>query len=546
MDQDAAKARKKEVLRVLSGLILALFISNLSVTIVGNALPQIMTSLNGSEAQYTWIVTGVLLASTAATPIAGRLGDLFNKKALLLASIGIFLVGSILSGLVTTASWLIVTRVIQGIGMGSQMALVQTVIASVVTPRERGQYNGYIGATMAVATVSGPLIGGLIVATPWLGWRWTFWISVPFSVIAMIVLWKFLKVPETEKGHPHVDYWGSALVTAGVALFLIWLSGGGKMFPWVSPLGIGMPVAAAIIIVIFIWVELRAPQPVVPLQLLRSRTPLLAVIASMGVGTALNAPSVFFGQYFQIAQGYNPATAGLIMIPLMFAMFISSTVSGLFVSRLGRWKRFVVTGLLAMCSGLILMIWVGADTPLWYMWIAMTLIGLGQGASMQNLVLAVQNGVPLKDIGASTAMVTFFRSLGGAIGVQIAGIIYTISTETHMESKVLAAGLPASSIPDTGSLDLSKMTPQLQDIVRSSYGDAMGDIFLGLSIIGVLSLLAAILLRGSSLRDTLDLAPESPQRDPFEATASEFVPETEEAVENEEGRNQDEDDSKAG
>lgn len=534
MSKPEEVARRREIMRVLSGLILALFVSNLSVTIVGNALPQVMSALDGSETQYTWIVTGVLLASTAATPIAGRLGDIFDKKALLLAAIGIFACGSLLSGLVPSASWLIVARVVQGIGMGAQMALVQTVIASVVTPRERGQYNGYIGATMAVATVSGPLLGGLIVATPWLGWRWTFWIAVPFSLIAMAVLWRFLSIPQGRKLKPHVDYWGSALITAGVSLLLIWLSCGGKIFPWLSWLGVGMPVAAILILVLFVWVEFHDPQPVVPIRLLRSRTPLLAVIASVGVGTALNAPPVFFGQYFQIAQGYNPATAGLIMLPLMMAMFLASTVSGLFVSRLGRWKRFVVVGMSSMTVGLILMIWVGSSTPLWYIWVAMVFIGLGQGSSMQNLVLAVQNGVALKDIGASTAMVTFFRSLGGAIGVQVAGIIYTISTEAHMEEKVLNAGLPASMVPDTESLDLAAMTPQLRAIVRSAYGDAMGDIFLGISIIGILALLAVFFLPGSSLRDTLDL-PGTPPVAPSESEvlqreATEFVPEVDSAV----------------
>ncbi|MSS85249.1 MFS transporter [Actinomycetaceae bacterium WB03_NA08] len=503
------KSRKREVLRILWGLLLALFVSNLSVTIVGNALPQIMAALDGSETQYTWIVTAVLLASTAATPIAGKLGDLFNKKALLLAAIGLFSLGSLLSGMVPNASWLIASRVLQGIGMGAQMALVQTVIASIVTPRERGQYNGYLGATMAVATVSGPLLGGLIVSTPWLGWRWTFWLSVPFSLIAIVVLWRYLKIPKSARLKPHIDYWGSALITAGVSLLLIWISCGGKIFPWVSPLGIGMPVAALLVLAIFVWVELHDPEPVVPLRLLTQRTPLLAVLASIGIGTALNAPPVFFGQYFQIAQGYSPALSGIIMVPLMLAMFLSSTISGQLVSHIGRWKRFVVTGLVAMSGGLIMMIWVGSVTPLWYIWIAMVLIGFGQGSSMQNLVLAVQNGVPLRDVGASTAMVTFFRSLGGAIGVQVAGIIYTISTEAHMESKVLAAGMPVSMVPDTDSLDITKMEPALQAIVRSAYGDAMGDIFMGIAVLGVLSLIAALFLPGSSLRDTLDLLPEN-------------------------------------
>ncbi len=494
----------QEIMEILWGLLLALFVAMTSVTIVGTSLPTMMAELHGTETHYSWVVTATLLASTAATPIAGRLGDQFDKKTLLLVAIGIFTLGSILSGAATSANMLIATRTIQGIGMGAQMAMVQTVIASIIPPRQRGRYNGYMGAVMATATVSGPLIGGFIVATPWLGWRWSMWISVPFSLLAILVLWKKLRITSVERDKPKVDYWGSALVILGVSSLLAWVSLGGTMFAWLSATSIIMLLIGVVSIVAFIWVELHVPEPVVPLRLFTQRTPALAIIASIAVGTAMNAPPVYLGQYLQVGRELNPAVAGLAMTPLMLGSFIFSTGAGLMVTKQGRWKRFVVAGLAVMTVGLAMLVVANSHTPMWYLMIAMFLIGGGQGASMQNLVLAVQNTVSLRDLGASTAAVTFFRSLGGAIGVQIGGVVFANSVTRSMTERFAEAGITVPEHISSGaSMSFDGVPAAVEQIIRTSYSDALGHIFLAITVFGVISVVVAALMKGSQLRDSL-------------------------------------------
>ena len=501
----AEEAKHREVMEVFTGLLLALFVAMLSGTIVGNALPVIIADLGGSQLQYTWIVTAALLASTASTPIFGKLADLFDKKKLLLMAIGLFCVGSLLAGSAQSPNTLIAYRTIQGVGMGAQMALVQVTIASIISPRERGKYNGYMGAVMAVATVSGPLIGGLIVDTPWLGWRWTYWSAIPFSLIAIWVLHRRLVVPPTARRKPKVDYAGSALIVLSVTLLLLWLSFAGTYFEWASFQSAAMVGGAVLGGVVFVLVERRAAEPVVPLWILTERTTALSIVASFSVGIIMFAAPVFLGQYFQIGRGYGPATAGLLMVPMMLGVFLSSTIAGRLVSRKGTWKRYVIAGLSVQAVGVGLMATVGASTPLWLVGGYLALMGIGQGASMQNLVLAVQNTVPLKDMGAASSAVAFFRSLGGAIGVQVLGAILTAHIGSLLVSRLSAAGYESGAASGTGDLDIGALPAPIQTIVRSGYGDGMGLIFLIMAVCSVVALVAAAAMRGSTLRDTVDL-----------------------------------------
>lgn len=495
----------QQVMEILWGLLLALFVAMTSVTIVGTALPTMMAQLHGTETHYSWVVTAMLLSSTATTPIAGRLGDQFDKKRLLLISIGIFTLGSLLSGMATSANMLIGMRIIQGIGMGAQMSMVQTVIASIIPPRQRGRYNGYMGAVMATATVSGPLIGGFIVATPWLGWRWSMWISIPFSLLAIAILWWKLQLVPMPRRTPKVDYWGSALITLGVSALLILISTGGRAFPWMSLTALVLLVVGVCALVAFVWVEKRAPEPIVPLHLLTQRTTALSIVASIAVGTALNAPPVFLGQYFQVARGMNPALAGLALTPLMIGSFLFSTASGLAVSRRGKWKKIVVAGLLVMTVGLWMLTAANSTSPLWYLWIAMFLVGGGQGAAMQNLVLAVQNTVPLRDLGASTATVVFFRSLGGAVGVQIGGFVFTHSVTIGIARGFAEAGLPIPAHVSAGaSMSFEGLSAQAEQIIRNAYGSAVGHIFLTMAVLGLVAVVLAALMSETTLRDEVD------------------------------------------
>lgn len=511
------KERRKEVMSVLWGVMLAMFVAMMSVTIVGTSLPTMMAALHGTETHYTWVVTSMMLSSTVMTPIAGRLADLYDKKKLLLAGIAIFTAGSLLAGAATSPLLLILFRTLQGIGMGMQMSLSQTVIASITSPRDRGRYNGYLGAVMAVSTVSGPLVGGFIVATPWLGWRWSLWISVPFSLLALVILARFLKVPGSVVEKPVIDFAGAITITVGVSLLLIWLSLGGKSIEWDSTAGIVLPILAFIFLTLFVIAERRAVEPIVPPFLLKNRTTVLAIVASIAVGVGMTAPPVFLGQYFQIGRGLNPAIAGLAMTPLMIGSFIFSTIVGQWVSRAARWKPFVIGGMLVMTAGMVMMSFADADSSYWFVWVAIFAIGAGQGASMQNLVLAVQNTVRLRDIGASTATVTFFRSLGGAIGVQAAGIAFSWDINQRLAQEFKAAGMSMPASHD-GSMNFDALPEAARSIVQTAYGDSIGIIFLTMAVGAIIGLVAVIFMRGSRLRETID-AEQKQVHDLIEAAA---------------------------
>mgnify|MGYP000264365315 CR=1 FL=1 len=362
----ASPGNSSEVLQVLSGLLMVLFVAVMSVTIIGTALPTMMAALHGTESQYTWIVTAMMLASTVATPVSGKLADMYDSKKLLMGAIGLFTLGSLLSGAVTEAWQLIFTRIVQGIGMGAIMSLTQVVMALIVPPRERGRYNGYFGAVMAISNISGPLVGGFIVATPWLGWRWCLWVSVPFSLAAMAVLWRFLKVPAAQISKPRIDFVGTGLITAAVSTCLIWLSLAGKFFEFNSWQTGVMLALSGLFVVLFVFWELHFPEPVIPMWMFTKRTTLLAILGSISVGTALNAPPLFFTQFFQIAKGMNPALAGMALLPGMVGTFIASTLIGLLVSRIGRWKRFVVGGFVVMCVGIFFITLIDKNTLLVY------------------------------------------------------------------------------------------------------------------------------------------------------------------------------------
>jgi EmrB/QacA subfamily drug resistance transporter len=501
-----AHEEHRKILRVLTGLLMGMFVANLSATIVGNALPVIVGEIGGTQQQYTWIVTSSILASTALTPIAGKLADLFDKKKLLLGSIVIFALGSLLAGLSTSAGMLIAVRVLQGVGMGANMVLTQIIIATIIPPRQRGRYNGYMGAVIAVATVSGPLIGGLIVDVPWLGWRWCFWVAIPFMAAAFAVLVKYLHVPSVGRPGAKVDWAGAALISLAATLLLVWVSFANHEFDWVSWQTFAMVGAALVAVIIFVLVERRVSEPVVPLHILTERTTALAIVASLAVGTVLFGTNIFLGQYFQIGRGYSPTIAGWLGLPVMLGLLISSTVAGNLVTRSGRWKPYVVGGLALLTVGIALMATVGATTPLWIISIYLLLAGLGLGASMQNLVLAVQNTVELRNVGAATSTVTFFRSLGGAVGIQVLGAVYaarvtSLTLAGYAEQGVDGGGLDAS----TSSLDLGALPAEMARVVREAYGDGIGTVFAVAAIISVVGLLAVLLMKGTELRSSWEV-----------------------------------------
>ncbi|UQU65152.1 MFS transporter [Couchioplanes caeruleus] len=498
----------RETLEALSGLLLVLFVAMSSATIVSTALPKIIGALNGSQTQYTWVVTASLLTATASTPIWGKLADLYSKKLLVQIAIVVFVLGSVVAGFSQSAGQLIAARAFQGIGMGGLQALVQVAIAAMIPPRERGRYNGYLGGVMALATVGGPLLGGVIVDTPGLGWRWCFFIGAPIAVIALIVLQRTLHLPVIRRANVKIDYAGASLIAAGVSVLLIWVSFVNSTFGWVSWQTFAMVGAGLALLAVAAWVESHAAEPVVPLQIVRQRTTALAILASLAVGMAMFGGSVFLGQYFQIGRGYSPTEAGLLTIPMMAGVLVSSTVAGRMITKSGQVKPYIVTGTIVLVAGFAMLSALDHQTPLWYVGVGMALVGIGVGMSMQNLVLAVQNSVALKDIGSASSTIAFFRSLGGTIGVSVLGAVLAHRVTDSITSQLAAAGVPAgaSGGGKTSSLNLAELPPTIQHIVRAAYGDATGHIFLISAGIAVVGVIAALLFRQITLRSTIDLA----------------------------------------
>lgn len=502
----AAPMDHRHVLRALSGLLIVLFVAMISSTVVSVALPQIIGSLDGTQSQYTWVVTATLLASTASTPIWGKLADLFSKKLLLQIAIGLFVVSSVACGFARSTEQLIAFRAVQGLGMGALQVLVQVIIAAMISPKERGRYNGYLGGVMAVATVGGPLLGGFITDATWLGWRWCFFIAVPFTLLASVMLARTLHLVEVRRPDTKVDYLGASLIAAGVSLLLLWVTFVGDDFGWLSWQSGLMVGGSVVILAAAVLVEARVKEPVVPLHVVRRRDPALAIVASLAVGMAMFGGAVFLGQYFQIGRGYSPTEAGLLTIPLMAGVLVSSTVAGRLVSKTGKVKPFIVAGVVVLALGFLGLSFIDHRTSLVLVSAGMLAVGAGVGMSMQNLVLVLQNTVPLSEIGAASGAITFFRSLGGTMGVSVLGAVLAHQVANRIADGLTKLGIdPAASGSGGSTLNVAAMPPQVQDVVRAAYGEATGHIFLISAGIAVVGVIASLFLTPTKLRDSVDL-----------------------------------------
>ncbi|MFF8384026.1 MDR family MFS transporter [Streptomyces kanasensis] len=494
----------RQIMEALSGLLLGMFVAILSSTIVSNALPEIISDLGGGQSAYTWVVTASLLAMTATTPLWGKLADLFSKKLLVQLALVIYVVGSIVAGLSQSAGMLIACRVVQGIGVGGLSALAQIVMAAMISPRERGRYSGYLGATFAVATVGGPLLGGVITDTDWLGWRWCFYVGVPFAVLALIVLQKTLRLPVVRR-EVKVDWSGAALISAAVSLLLVWVTFAGDKYDWLSWQSYLMVGGSVLLGAAFVLVESRASDPIIPLRLFRNRTITLASLASLFVGVAMFAGTVFFSQYFQLARDKSPTMSGVMTIPMIAGLFVSSTVSGLVITRTGRWKAWLVTGGALVTAGLGLLGGLRYDTEYWHVAVYMAILGLGLGMMMQNLVLCTQNQVATADLGAASSVVTFFRSLGGAVGVSALGAVMANKVTEYVKDGLTALGPQGAALGHGGTggggiPDLEKLPEPIRLVMENAYGHAVGDIFLYSAPFALVAFLVTLFIREVALK----------------------------------------------
>ncbi|WP_415855902.1 MFS transporter, partial [Sinomonas sp. G460-2] len=496
----------RQILEALSGLLAAFFTAILSSTIVSNALPTIMADLKGNQTDFAWVITASLLASAVTVPLWGKLADLFDKKLLTQLNIIVFVIGSVGAGLSQTIPEMIGARVIQGIGMGGLMALAQAILGTLIPPRNRGRYSGYMGAVMAVGTAGGPLLGGFIVDSP-LGWRWTFFVCVPLAIVSLIVIQATLKLKHVRRP-AKIDWLGTILLTASVSTLLIWVSFAGQpdYYDWWSWQSAAMVGGSLVGIILLIIVESLVSQPIIPLKIIANRTTALSIIASSAVGVSMYASTSFIGQYFQVARGATPTEAGLLTLPMIAGNFLGSVVTGQLITRFGRWKAYLVTGTMFIVGGMGLLGTIDHSTDLTITGVYSFILGLGLGMTMQNLVLAVQNTVSVSVIGAASSTVAFFRSVFGAIGVSVLGAVLNNRSSDLITQGLAAKGIHAPAGSGGASLDLKDMPAPIANVVRAAFGDASARAFLIAGIVAIVAFLAVLFIKEVPLRRTVDMA----------------------------------------
>ncbi|MFZ2175788.1 MAG: MDR family MFS transporter [Rhodococcus sp. (in: high G+C Gram-positive bacteria)] len=474
---------------LFGGLMLTMLLVSLNQTVLSPALPTIVGELHGVD-QMLWVITAFILASTITMPVYGKLGDLFGRKNLLLIAISIFLVGSVVGALAGNMTWLIAGRVIQGLGGGGLMILAQAAIADVVPARERGKYMGIMGGVFAFASVAGPLLGGWFTEGP--GWRWVFWINLPIGALAMLAAALFLRLPKREQVRARIDTAGMAtlgVATTGIVLVATW---GGSRYEWSSPTILGLIALSLVTSVLFVVIERRAAEPVMPLHLFADRNFNLTTFAGLLTGIAMFGVLGYLPTYLQMVTGASATKAGLLMIPMMGLMLVTSTVIGQLVSTTGRYKLSPIVGSVLVTVALVLLSSMKVGTPVWLICCYIGVLGAGLGGILQLLVLIVQNSFPIEEVGTATASNNYFRQIGASLGSAVVGSVFASRL-----ADLLASRLPAgagSGVGDAHSLTPSVVTA-LPDSIRlpivESYNEALAPIFLymaPLTIVGAIVL----------------------------------------------------------
>ena len=465
---------RRRVFLVIGALLLGMLLAALDQTVVSTALPTIVGDLGGAS-HIAWIVTAYLLLATVSTPLWGKLGDLYGRKTFFQASIVIFLVGSILSGLSQSLEMLIVFRALQGLGAGGLMVGAQAIIGDVVSPRERGKYQGLFGAVFAVATVVGPLLGGFL--TQDASWRWVFYINLPIGIVALAVTATVL--PAHLRGVHHVvDYAGTVLLTLAATALVLVASLGGTTYAWGSAPIVVLAVAGVGLVGAWAAVERRVAEPVLPLHLFANKVFSATSAIGFVVGFALFGAVTFLPVFLQVAKGADPTTSGIELLPLMAGLLLTSVVSGLLISRWGRYKVFPVAGAAVMTVGMYLLSTVGAGTSDGVMYLDMVVLGLGMGGVMQVLVIAVQNAVPYEDLGVATAGATFFRSIGGSFGTAVFGAIFANLLVGRLVRSLQGLTVPKGLGANVSPALLGHLSPALRHGVVAAYSSTIDTVFL--------------------------------------------------------------------
>ncbi|GAA4013617.1 MFS transporter [Streptomyces marokkonensis] len=497
------------VLVSIGALLLGMLLAALDQTIVSTALPTIVSDLGGLE-HLSWVVTAYMLAATAATPLWGKLGDQYGRKKLFQTAIGIFLVGSALCGVAQSMSELIAFRALQGLGGGGLMVLSMAIVGDLVSPRERGRYQGLFGAVFGATSVLGPLLGGVF--TEHLSWRWVFYINLPVGIVALAVIAAVLHIPRRTTRHV-IDYLGTLLIASVATCLVLVASLGGTTWAWGSPQIIGLAVLGVVLAALFVAVERRAAEPVLPLKLFRVRTFTLSAVISFVVGFAMFGAMTYLPTFLQVVRGVSPTMSGVHMLPMVFGLLLSSTVSGQIVSRTGRWKVFPVAGTAVTTLGLLLLHQLDENSATAEMSAYFFVFGLGLGLVMQVLVLIVQNAVAYEDLGVATSGATFFRSIGASFGVAVFGTIFAGRLGDKLADAFRGAELPPGVSVDTLKADprgIGALPPALRPEALSAYASAITDVFLYAAPVALLGFLLAWFLKEDRLRGSVR-APDATQ-----------------------------------
>jgi EmrB/QacA subfamily drug resistance transporter len=501
---------------VFAALMLGMFLAALDQTIVSTALPTIVGDLGGLN-HLSWVVTSYLLASTIATPIYGKLGDMHGRKPLFLAAIVIFMAGSMLAGLSQNMTQLIVFRAVQGAGAGGLLVGAQAIIGDVVPPRDRGRYTGLIGAVFGVASVIGPLAGGFIVDN--LAWQWVFYINIPIAIVAVVVIVTQLHLPRQHSRHK-VDWLGASLMALGVSSLILLTTWGGSQYAWDSPVIFALGATSVLALIAFVFQELRAPEPIMPPSLFRSAVFRVATSIGFIVGIAMFGAIVFVPLFLQIVYGASPTSSGLRMLPLITGLLITSIATGRAISRIGRYKIFPIAGTAVLTIGLLLLTRLGVSTPSWQASVYMLVVGLGIGLVMQVLVIAIQNDVRHRDLGAATAGATTLRSLGGSLGVALLGAIFTAGLNRRMAPLESAGFHPKGGI-HLDPEQVAQLPPRLHLAFEHAFAGALHNVFLVGAAISAVGFVLALMLKEVPLRTTFAHdASEDEAEGPIEAAPS--------------------------
>ncbi len=498
-----SQAGQKGALKFLfSALMLVMLLASLSQTVLSTALPTIVGSLSGAE-HLAWVMTAYLLAMTITMPIYGRIGDRFGRKPVLLVAIAVFTVGSLVGALAGSMTSLIIGRAIQGLGGGGLMVLSQAAIADVVPARERGRYMGILGAVFAVSSVAGPLLGGWFTEGP--GWRWTFWINVPLGVLAFAAVLFLLHIPRRGTStKARIDYLGMTLMTIGTSSLILAATWGGHQYDWNSWQIIGLAAVAVLATVGFVFAERRAEEPVIPMALFADRNFVLTTLGSLVMGIAMFGSLSYLPTYMQMSVGVDATHAGLMMIPMMGGLLITSIVVGQIVSNTGRYRWYPVAGAAVMGLGLWLLSLLEVGASRWQIEGSLLVLGIGIGLGMQVMTLIVQNSVPHRIVGTATAASNYFRQVGGTLGAAAVGSIFTSRLVEN-----LAVNLPESAGKASSSLtpDLLASLPEpVQAIIISAYNDALMPVFFWLVPLAGLSVLALAFVVEKPLAQSIDSA----------------------------------------